>query len=418
MRIQLILFLLLALGSAAASAKPPERVGGCVRDLERYKEPRSALVIGNGHYANSTVWPDLGNVPLNDAREIGARLCSLGFDVLVGTDLTAPELNAALQAFRSDNQATGVRLIYFSGHGAQDGPRSFLIPVDAGEDFAAVSTSSAGNPPTFKNSASLELVLAAVNKAPPTVPTPFAKIVILDACRSNKSSATGTGLGQPDRMAASGTVVAYATAPGATADAGDQGDSHSLYTGRLLEHLGALGHSLEALFNQVRNEVYAKSGHYQTPWETSSAIGETFYFEPPLEIDEVKWLSREPDDLVIVSLGNQPIIKTWREQAGVDWQTIPPALLKPGDNPFKVEVYNDKTYRHHHPWEPREGWTYALRTMIAGKEVRCYRGGENGEPPRERWGTLFTTLEGTLFVDPKTGHVTLRDVRPLIGGPC
>jgi hypothetical protein len=44
---------------------------------------------------------------------------------------------------------------------------------------------------------------------------------------------------------------------------------------------------------------------------------------------------------------------------------VVPVTLQAGDNPIELRVYNQKTYRHHHAWEPPEGWQYSLKLTAA-----------------------------------------------------
>jgi len=102
-------------------------------------------------------------------------------------------------------------------------------------------------------------------------------IVILDACRNNpfaRSFRSGSsGLAQMD--APSGTLIAYATAPGRVAS--DGAGEHGLYTQHLLTHLTTPGLPVEILFKRVREGVERETKSQQVPWESSSLKGD-FYF--------------------------------------------------------------------------------------------------------------------------------------------
>ena len=101
--------------------------------------------------------------------------------------------------------------------------------------------------------------------------------VILDACRNNpiakNSRSAARGLA---RMTTTmGSLIAYSTAPGSVALDGE--DENSPYTAALV---AAMKKDLpvEKMFREIRTNVIAKTNNKQTPWESSSLIGEDFYF--------------------------------------------------------------------------------------------------------------------------------------------
>ena len=102
-------------------------------------------------------------------------------------------------------------------------------------------------------------------------------IVILDACRNNPFSrsfrSASDGLAQVD--APTGTLIAYATAPGRVASDGT--GQNGLYTSELLKQMRVPGLSATEMFMRVRAEVMKQTGNKQVPWEASSLVG-SFYF--------------------------------------------------------------------------------------------------------------------------------------------
>ena len=103
-------------------------------------------------------------------------------------------------------------------------------------------------------------------------------IVILDACRNNPYSrgfrSVQRGLAQP-QAAPTGSIIAFATAPGKTASDGD--DVNGLYTQQLIKVMKIPGLTIEEVFKLVRIQVTNVSGGKQVPWENSSLMGD-FYF--------------------------------------------------------------------------------------------------------------------------------------------
>lgn len=220
---------------------------------------RIALVIGNGAYTNA---PPLKN-PANDARDMAATLKVLGFDVTNYVNANQRDMKRLIREFGQKLRAGGSGLFYYAGHGVQSKGRNYLIPVDANIQSEAEVEDSGVD---------VGLVLNFMDDAQNGL-----NIVILDACRNNpfaKSfrSATG-GLAQVD--APTGTLIAYATAPGSVA--ADGTDQNGLYTSELLKQMRVPGQSATDMFMRVRAEVMNKSGKKQVPWEASSLVG-AFYF--------------------------------------------------------------------------------------------------------------------------------------------
>src|SRR5215510_9290447 len=97
-----------------------------------------------------------------------------------------------------------------------------------------------------------------------------------------------------------GSLIAYATAPGAVASDGD--GRNGLYTAYLLQHLTTPGLSVEQFFKKVREGVVKATKGRQTPWESSSLIGD-FAFAPQAasNAEAVMWglveHSSNPEDI-------------------------------------------------------------------------------------------------------------------------
>lgn len=220
---------------------------------------RMALVIGNGAYANA---PALKN-PANDAREMAATLKTLGFEVSSGVNLNQREMKRLIREFGQQLKAGGHGLFYYAGHGVQSRGHNYIIPVDANIQSEADVEDSGVD---------VNLVLSYMDDAQNGL-----NIVILDACRNNPFSrsfrSASDGLAQVD--APTGTLIAYATAPGRVA--ADGVGENGLYTAELLKGMRLSGLSATEMFMHVRAEVMKRSGNKQVPWEASSLVG-SFYF--------------------------------------------------------------------------------------------------------------------------------------------
>ncbi len=251
--------LLLPAGFASAWAQSE----GAARLL---RAPKRALVIGNSAYRSV---PALRN-PGNDADALAGLLATLGFDVTRQRDATREAMQGAIGAFTRELESRkAVGLFYFAGHGVQLGWRNYLLPVDAAiaspEEVAGRCVDLAG------------LVEGMRRAANPM------NVVVLDACRDNPFGKVFAdaprGLSQMD--APTNTLLAYATAPGNTADDGD--GANGLYTQNLLREMRVREAKIEDVFKRVRLGVRRASKGAQVPWESTS-LEEDFYFVPPEQL--------------------------------------------------------------------------------------------------------------------------------------
>src|SRR5262249_47179420 len=214
-------------------------------------EPRIALVIGNGAYAEGP----LANA-VNDARDMATTLRQLGFEVLIGENRNRRQMEDMIREFGRKIRKGGVGMFYFAGHGFQVNGANYLIPIGAvinGEAEVKYEAVDVG------------FVLAQMEQAQNRL-----NIVVLDACRNNPFARSfrsrSRGLASIDAPA--GTLIAYATSPGSTAS--DGGGRNGLYTKALLAAMQEPGLKLEEVFKRVRTEVRRQSINQQTPWEASS----------------------------------------------------------------------------------------------------------------------------------------------------
>ncbi len=220
---------------------------------------RVALVIGNSAYKDAPL-----TNPVNDARAISTALQEAGFTVILRENTDQRGMLSAMREFGDKLRGGGTGLFYYAGHGMQIKGRNYLIPVGANverEDEVAYSAVDA--------QAVLDKMEAAGNAT---------NIMILDACRNNpftrSSRSSQGGLAQMD--APVGTLVAFATSPGAVASDGT--GANGLYTQHLLTAMRQQGSKVEDVFKQVRANVRRDSQGKQVPWESTSLEGD-FYFK-------------------------------------------------------------------------------------------------------------------------------------------
>ncbi len=224
---------------------------------------RIALVVGNGSYQHL---PALRNTA-NDANAIARSLEYANFEVTKLIDADLISMKRAFLAFgramREDVEAT---FIFYAGHGVQVSGENYLMPVDANVSFEDEVAIEGVNANDF---------LRVLNGSRGAV-----NIVVLDACRNNPfpSSIRSAVAGLAPVLAPRGTLIAYSTAPGSVA--WDGGGEHSDFTAALAETMRMPGLEIAQVFRKVRGRVLERTDGKQTPWESSSIIGE-FYFVPP-----------------------------------------------------------------------------------------------------------------------------------------
>jgi len=232
-------------------------------------EQRIALVIGNGAYASAR----LSNPP-NDARLMARTLESLGFTVetLIDTDQRA--MRRAIVDFGDRLTAVGpggVALFYYAGHGAQFRGRNFMIPVGAALERESDLQS---------DTVPVDLVMDQLRYAGSRL-----NFVILDACRNNPlalaSESRSATRGFRRVEAPRGTLISYATQPGAVAE--DGAGDNSPFTAALVSALSEPGLLAELVFKRTANAVAEATNERQVPWIEGVIRGE-FYFTPPVEV--------------------------------------------------------------------------------------------------------------------------------------
>jgi formylglycine-generating enzyme required for sulfatase activity len=209
---------------------------------------RVALVVGNAAYTDRPL-----RNPVNDAELMQRTLQDLGFEVSLVRNADRRALLAGLRDFEAKARNAEVALFFYAGHGAQVAGNNYLIPLNA----QIRAESDVSDEAVDANS-----VLRRLEDARARV-----GLVILDACRDNpytgstRSSARGLG-----RMSVpTGSIVAYATEPGSTADDGP--GRNGIYTEQLARHLSQPGLDLREIFDRTAIEVERITGGKQRPRE-------------------------------------------------------------------------------------------------------------------------------------------------------
>ncbi len=221
---------------------------------------RVALLVGNANYSVGR----LSNPP-NDVAVMESALKAVGFKVQKVLNANQNQMKRAVRDFGTAAQGAEVAFVYYSGHGTQANGENYLLPLGASidkESDYAIEAIAAND------------VLQQIRGAQPK-----AAILVLDACRDNPLAATTKsatkGLG---RMSApTGTMIAFATAPGDTAS--DNGH----YARVLARELQKPGQELVDVFRSTAAEVRRLStdARKQDPRISEMSINERLYLAGP-----------------------------------------------------------------------------------------------------------------------------------------
>lgn len=259
---------------------------GFASAAEAATQKRVALVIGNSGYQNIA---ELTN-PINDANDIAQRLRDLSFDVILGTNLTRDQMQAAFSEFAEKSKGGDSSVFFYAGHGISLAGENFLIPVDMPSEIQVESEAASKQ--------ALDGKLVNVAEVTRALQASKVGIIFLDACRNTPSkeelglqivSADGAtrkyrsiqyyrGISQLPAKSSSGAAGifrAYATAPDSVSDDGE--GRNSPFTKSLLKHLGTPNLDLSTMMMRVRNEVKTETEGRQHPWD-ENALTDLYYF--------------------------------------------------------------------------------------------------------------------------------------------
>ena len=220
---------------------------------------RVALVIGNAGY-NNAVGP-LAN-PRKDAALVASALRQAGFEVMpVVEDAGRVALVRAVEGYARRLAAAGpdaVGFLYYSGHGAANEARNYLIPVDA---------PTAADDSLWIASVPLQDVIDTVHRFAPRA----ASIVVFDACRDALELPPSRSLGDGGKglervTAVPSMMIAFSTAPTRRAADTDRTATTGPYATVLAANLVRPGIDVRQLFDDVKFGVLERTGEKQVPW--------------------------------------------------------------------------------------------------------------------------------------------------------
>lgn len=250
-----------AVSSALSGINAPEASQGI--DVAAGNGPRVALVIGNAQYQRSALIN-----PINDARLVGNQLKKAGFDVSIFENVNSVRFGSVVSDFVQKARGAEMALFYYAGHAIQSDGENYLLPVDNAKVRSLEDVREGG-------AIQLGMITAQLDVAAPMV-----KLYVIDACRDSPLPATsrsisGGGLAAIKTLP-QGSLMAYATAPGKTAEDGT--GKNSVYSRHFAQQILQPNQTIEQAFKNVRNAVLAETRNRQEPTEVSSLSGRDMYF--------------------------------------------------------------------------------------------------------------------------------------------
>ncbi|MDS4068701.1 MAG: SUMF1/EgtB/PvdO family nonheme iron enzyme [Candidatus Competibacter sp.] len=256
---------------------------------------RVALVIGNGGYTGLKALPN----PPKDAAAMASTLRDLGYRLVTppGKPKDSAVLNLdqeglleAVDALAQAAPGQEIALLYYAGHGFQDGVNSYLVPVDAPKPKQNLELLKSRSVP-------LDGVIRKIDGKAQLM------VAVFDACREipeldsvmRAGGLSGDGgayrglLSVPDRggirqeATATGRLIAYAGAAGQLVKDGT--GEHSPYTQLLLEQMNAAQRDrknvdLTAFFPRVAWQFKTRANQSQQPLVEVAAQPGAFYLLP------------------------------------------------------------------------------------------------------------------------------------------
>jgi uncharacterized caspase-like protein len=262
---------------------------------------RLGLVIGNASYIDDK---QSLSTPISDARALAEELRRIGFDLILGEDLSKEKMRSVIEDFQAKVTSGATTLFFFSGYGIQAEKQTYVIPVDA-----RIRSESEVKSDGF----SIESILNTINAAGGTV-----KVVIIDAARANpfEQHFRGSPAGLAPLAAPGDTLAIYSAVPNkiidemvtaentrvrwrrsgasltrchrvpahattnCSAKKNALRDGSSLFVSELLNEMRSPGLTAEEVFDSARIKVSRASERTQVP-RVWSFLNDEFFFTAP-----------------------------------------------------------------------------------------------------------------------------------------
>ena len=255
------------------------------------EEKKLALLIANNDYAK-----DLGKLsePIKEAEALKKALESIGFEVILVTNVNKTGMRRALKNFKEKNDG-GIAFFHYGGHAISVGGKNYLIPLE---------TKVEDEEDLEDECLSVDVLMRSMQGS--------SNIVVLDSCRNNPFStskhrgASTRGLqavvAQPQN-----SIIVYSAQAGSVAIDG-------VFTPILTKKIVQEGKSFSDILIEIRNEVKIKTNDKQRPGEYR-------------ELSSQVYLAGLPKNEPIPAYSSKPSVKTELKQGSLEVSTISPCSI-------------------------------------------------------------------------------------------
>ena len=361
-------------------------------------EKRVALAIGNDLYPNLPADRQLKKA-VNDATTIAGTLRSLGFDVIVGTNLGRQAMVDKLAEFTARLQPGDTAALFFAGHGVAIAGVNYLVPSDVpavteGAE-ARVRGASLAEPDLIA-----ELQARSVRVA----------LLVIDACRDNPfpraaGRSIGNTRGLADAKPARGIFTLYSAGIGQTALdrlGGNDTAHNSVFTRIFAEqmkrpdlHLGDLAVEVRERVAELALKATDERGqpapHEQTPAYYDQTLGGRIY------------LAGQPD----VARVERPAVKLANVAPESERAVRPARPGAPGESCVRNGF---ETYCVSSVLRPQFGNSYGAQNLFAGSTASAWVEGRDGSGVGE-WITIeFDGMRVVKSITVRNGYQKSSDI--------
>ena len=375
----------------------------CLPATPAIAEKRIALAIGNDLYANLPADRQLKKAA-NDATTVAGTLRSLGFEVIVGTNLGRQAMIDKLAEFAARLQPGDTAALFFAGHGVAIGGVNYLIPSDVpavteGAE-ARVRGASLAEPDLIA-----ELQARSVRVA----------LLVIDACRDNPfpraaGRSIGNTRGLADAKPARGIFTLYSAGIGQTALdrlSGNDTAHNSVFTRIFAEqlkrpelHLGDLAVEVRERVAELALKATDERGqpapHEQTPAYYDQTLGGRIYLAGPSS-------ASRPPELAAMPVQPPATVPTTTERAAVR----PQRPSAPGESCARNGF---ETYCVSSVLKPQFGISYGASNLFDDTTGTAWVEGQQGNGVGE-WITVeFETLRRVRSFVVQNGYQKSDDI--------
>ncbi len=333
-------------------------------------EKRVALSIGNDLYPN--LGPDRQlKKAVNDAGTVADSLKSLGFEVIVGTNLGRQAMIDKLAEFTARLEPGDTAAIFFAGHGLAISGVNYLIPSD-------VPTVTEGAEARVRGASIAEPDLIAELQAKSV----RVALLVIDACRDNPfPRAAGRSIGNTRGLAeakpARGVFTLYSAGIGQTALdrlSGDDRAHNSVFTrifaAQIMRpelHLGDLAVEVRERVAELALKATDGGGqpapHEQTPAYYDQTVGGRIY----LAGRPAATAARQPVSAPVVLAAKPP---------EAERALRPPRPGSPGESCARK---GSETYCVSSVLKPQFGNSYGPENLFEGPQSSAWVEGQAGQ---------------------------------------